>query len=240
MNLYEKINKIMSEIEYLQKDKKAEFGSTKYNFLSEAKTTMVFRDKLIENRLVLMPIKATETKDDKVTHGIYTYRLLNADDPNDFIDLMSTGQGHDSTDKGSGKASSYAYKYLLWRTFAIPSGDDPDQITSEEIESEKEAAVRKWLFDELEAEGDPNTFTQSVWQKNFSDVPTGLLKQLHKEHVEELHKKIKQGTETLGGKLSTTKKHFPERYGVEFELAPIAVLMKCISDINLKIDGAQK
>lgn len=141
MNIYEKINKIMGEIEYLKKDGKAEFGSTKYKFLSEAKTTTIFRDKLIENKIVLFPIKAEETMHEKVTHGVYTYRMLNVENPDDFIDIMTTGQGHDSTDKGSGKASSYAYKYLLWRTFAIPSGDDPDQITSEETD-DKEAEAR--------------------------------------------------------------------------------------------------
>jgi hypothetical protein len=143
MNLYEKINKIMGDIEYLKKDGKAEFGSTKYKFLSEAKTTTVFRDKLIENKIALFPIHAEETARDKITHGIYTYRMVNVENPEEYIDLMTTGQGHDSTDKGSGKASSYAYKYLLWRTFAIPSGDDPDQITSEETEDKEREQAEK-------------------------------------------------------------------------------------------------
>jgi hypothetical protein len=58
--------------------------------------------------------------------------MVNAENPEEYIDIETTGQGQDSSDKGSGKASSYAYKYLLWRTFAVPSNDDPDQISSAE------------------------------------------------------------------------------------------------------------
>ena len=71
--------------------------------------------------------------------------MINCEDPTDFIDLQSGGQGQDSSDKGSGKASSYAYKYLLWRTFAIPSNDDPDQVSSDETRAQQEAEEKARL-----------------------------------------------------------------------------------------------
>ncbi len=139
MNIYEKINAIMEAVESLQKDGRVAFGNTKYNYLSEAKTTAEMRKQLIKHKLILFPILAEETKDGSITKGMYTYRLLNAENPEEYIDLMAGGQGHDSADKGSGKASSYAYKYLLWRTFAIPSNDDPDQVSSDEIADQEKA-----------------------------------------------------------------------------------------------------
>ncbi len=132
MNLYEKINTIMQNVESLKKDGKVEFGSTKYKYLSEAKTTAEIRKQLIEQKLVILPIEVNEVKEGQITHGLYTYKLVNVENPDEFITLQSGGQGHDSSDKGSGKASSYAYKYLMWRTFAIPSNDDPDQVSSDE------------------------------------------------------------------------------------------------------------
>ncbi len=139
MNIYEKINAIMDSVESLQKDGRVAFGSTKYNYLSEAKTTAEMRKQLIKHKLVLLPIQAEETKEGSTTKGMYTYRLLNAENPEEYIDLMAGGQGHDSADKGSGKASTYAYKYLMWRTFAIPSNDDPDQVSSDEIADQEKA-----------------------------------------------------------------------------------------------------
>lgn len=143
MNIYEKINAIMDSVESLQKDGKVAFGNTKYNYLSEAKTTAEMRKQLIKHKLVLLPIQAEETKEGQITKGMYTYRLLNAENPEEYIDLMAGGQGHDSADKGSGKASTYAYKYLMWRTFAIPSNDDPDQVSSDEISEQEKLKQKK-------------------------------------------------------------------------------------------------
>jgi hypothetical protein len=140
MNLYEKINAIMGEVKSLQKDGRIAFGTTKYNYLSEAKTTETLREQFVKYKVAILPISSIETKDGSVTHGTYAYRMLNCEEPSEYIDLMACGQGHDSADKGSGKASSYAYKYLLWRTFAIPSNDDPDQVSSDEIEAKSEIA----------------------------------------------------------------------------------------------------
>ena len=127
----------MEDVKSLKKDGKAEFGSTKYRYLSEAKTTAMLREQLIKHKLIILPIAVEEKREEKITIGLYTYKLVNAENPEEYIILQSGGQGHDSADKGSGKASSYAYKYLMWRTFAIPSNDDPDQITSDEIEAEQ-------------------------------------------------------------------------------------------------------
>lgn len=142
MNLYQKIVKIMGEVKSLKKDGKVNFKQTRYNFLSEAKTTATLREKFVENNIMIYPISAQETISGKVTHGHYTFRMVNADNPEEFIDIQSTGQGQDSSDKGSGKAQSYAFKYALWRAFAIPSNDDPDQISSAQHEAE-EAERRK-------------------------------------------------------------------------------------------------
>lgn len=133
MNIYEKINAIMDDVESLQKDGRVAFGTTKYNYLSEAKTTSEMRKQLVKHKLVILPVDVVEIKEGQITHGIYTYKLVNAENPEEYVLLQSGGQGHDSADKGSGKASSYAYKYLMWRTFAIPSNDDPDQVSSDEI-----------------------------------------------------------------------------------------------------------
>jgi len=142
MNIYEKINAIMENVESLQKDGKVAFGSTKYNFLSEAKTTAEMRKQLVKYKLVILPIGVEEKKEGSITQGKYTYKVVNAENPEEFIILESGGQGHDSADKGSGKASSYAYKYLMWRTFAIPSNDDPDMVSSDEIAEAKKKIAK--------------------------------------------------------------------------------------------------
>ena len=163
MNIYEKINAIMESVESLQKDGRVAFGTTKYNYLSEAKTTAEMRKQLVKHKLVVLPVKAEEHREGQITHGLYTYEVVNAENPDERITLQIGGQGHDSADKGSGKASSYAYKYLLWRTFAIPSNDDPDQVSSDEIMSSQKDMPK-------EEQVDPSQKINSVQAKAIKDL----------------------------------------------------------------------
>lgn len=158
LNLYQKINKIMSEIEYLKKDDKV-ITNTKtnagYNAVSEEKVTSEIRKGLVKYGIVIIPIEQEHTREDEILKDQYgndkanristvnvRYKITNIEDPEDYIIAVSSGTGVDTQDKGVGKAMTYAYKYMLLRTFAIPTGDDPDKISSdlysEQFKTEKE------------------------------------------------------------------------------------------------------
>jgi len=178
MNIYEKMNLIMNEVKSLQKDGQVAFGKTKYNYLSESKTTETLREQFIKHKLVLYPCSIEEKKEGSLTIQHAIYRLVNIEEPSEYIDIHTTGQGHDSADKGSGKASSYAYKYLLWRTFAIPSNDDPDQICSDEI-VEKDLASNKKI-DKTKAET-----VESLIQVKHADL-VNLLKYYKIKNIKDM------------------------------------------------------
>lgn len=55
MNLYEKMASIMADVQYLAKDDKVEFGSTKYKALSEEKVTSIMRAELLKYSLWCSP-----------------------------------------------------------------------------------------------------------------------------------------------------------------------------------------
>lgn len=61
-----------------------------------------------------------------------TYRFVNVDKPDEYIDMVTFAEGIDSQDKGSGKAMTYADKYALMKAYKISTGDDPDQNASED------------------------------------------------------------------------------------------------------------
>jgi len=163
LNLYQKINKIMSEIEYLKKDDKV-ITNTKtnagYNAVSEEKVTSEIRKGLVKYGIVIIPIEQEHTREDEILKDQYgndkanristvnvKYKITNIEDPEDYIIAVSSGTGVDTQDKGVGKAMTYAYKYMLLRTFAIPTGDDPDKISSdlysEQFKSPKEILKAK-------------------------------------------------------------------------------------------------
>lgn len=70
-------------------------------------------------------------KINRITTVNVTYRIVNTEKPEEYIDVSSSGTGVDTQDKGVGKAMTYAYKYMLLRTFAIPTGDDADKLSSD-------------------------------------------------------------------------------------------------------------
>lgn len=163
-NIYEKMLEVMKNIEYLNKDGKVEYGSTKYKGLSEEKVTTVVREQLLKQRLVVFPIEQDITKDGSITTTNTKYKMVNADNPEEYIILASSGQGSDSQDKGAGKAMTYSYKYMFLRTFALPSGEDPDKISSEQLDEEDDI---RYLKETLEKHEDIETdkFLESMGKK---------------------------------------------------------------------------
>lgn len=108
MNIFEKINEVMKRIEYLTKDDKVEFGSTKYKAISEEKVTTAVRKELVNLGIVIAPIEQTMN----VTELIRTdksvnqradvnvkYRVQNIENVEDFIVVSSSGSGVDTQDK---------------------------------------------------------------------------------------------------------------------------------------------
>ena len=137
MNIYQKMLEVMKGVSYLSKDDKVEFKNTKYKAISDEKVTSTVREKLIEQGLVIFPVAQAHRREGTLSIVDVTYRIVNTENPDEHIDVVSSGSGADTQDKGVGKAMTYAYKYMMLRTFAIPTGEDPDKISSAQLDAEK-------------------------------------------------------------------------------------------------------
>ena len=146
MNIFQKMHAVMKDVQYLAKDDYVEYKTTKYKAISEEKVTSTMRKALIEHGLVVFPVKQIRERVGTITSVDVTYRLQNIDDPDDYVEIVSSGDGADTQDKGAGKAMTYAFKYMFLRTFAIPTGDDPDRISSAELDAKQEQETLKKLI----------------------------------------------------------------------------------------------
>lgn len=174
-NIYQKINEVMKNIEYLTKDDKVEFGTTKYKAISEEKVTTAVREQLVKQGIVIIPVKQesenkelirTEKSVNMITSVHVKYRIQNIDDINDFIEVESNGTGVDTQDKGVGKAMTYAYKYMLLRIFAIPTGEDPDKISSAETDKKVEKEVNNAKINKTKL----NALNSSIENHKIPDI----------------------------------------------------------------------
>ncbi|WP_246469588.1 ERF family protein [Cohnella nanjingensis] len=143
----------MKDIQYLQKDDKVSTGSSgSYKAMSEEKVTQIVRESLITHGLVILPVAQTHCRNElrdkeNILKGYLSivdtqYKIVDIE-TGQFELLASSGTGADSQDKGVGKAMTYSYKYLLLRTFAIPTGDDPDKVSSASLDEQHELEKSK-------------------------------------------------------------------------------------------------
>jgi hypothetical protein len=150
--IYQKIAKIMSEINYLQTDKtiKLKSGDT-YNVISSVKVFTIIRQKLKENNLVFIPKRCLANPmlqgalhatngDVKVGSTVLTTINLSIEivdtETGECCSVEGSGQGSDTQDKGASKAVTNAYKNIMQKLFLIPIGDDPDEYDSDDLDEE--------------------------------------------------------------------------------------------------------
>lgn len=136
LNLYQKISAVMQDVEYLSKDDQIKFNNTNYKAISEEKVTTTVRQALIKYGLVILPIEQNHSREGTLSTVDTKYKIVDID-TGQYEIIVSSGTGADTQDKGVGKAMTYSYKYLLLRTFAIPTGEDPDKISSAELDAKE-------------------------------------------------------------------------------------------------------
>ena len=114
-----------------------------------------------------------------------TYRFVNCEKPEEYIETITFAEGIDSQDKGSGKAMTYADKYALMKAYKISTGDDPDQEASQQERyvraAAKETTPREKLIARLNELGidqkdfaAANNLDKNTTDKRFTELLKGL------------------------------------------------------------------
>ena len=134
-NILKKLHAIMSEVSFIEKDKKNDFHG--YAYASEQAIKQTIHPLLVKHG-VLFTIAVDNTSQHALTvttqKGQSTSNLTEARIDYHFYDVESgevlsgtfVGMGEDKGDKGLYKAITGAIKYILTSTFLIPTGDDPE------------------------------------------------------------------------------------------------------------------
>lgn len=144
MNIYEKLSRITSEMKTVNKNLEVGVGKNSYKAAGEADVlaaVKVLEEKYgiysfpCKREVIDRAILETEKEyNGNVTRGSQiflrietTYRFVNIENPEEYIEITTYGDGIDTQDKAVGKAMTYADKYALMKAYKIITGDDPDQ-----------------------------------------------------------------------------------------------------------------
>lgn len=141
LTLVEKLYNIMSDLDYIQKDKRNSFHG--YTYASEAAIKNAVHGALAKYRVMFFPtgseILSIEKgfgakQDENLTTVRLSYEFINVDNPSEKLAGAFQGTGSDKGDKGAYKAITGALKYALTSTFLIETGDDPEKDEKPEPE----------------------------------------------------------------------------------------------------------
>lgn len=151
--LLKKIQQVSDAIRNIQKDMTVGSGSYSYKAVSDLNVVLRVKEEETKAGIISIPIKQelinsevvrvnkkVKNSSEDIESILYvenikmTVRIYDLDSDN-FLDIESFGKGIDSSDKGFGKASTYARKYALLNAYKIATGEDPDADKSQKHEA---------------------------------------------------------------------------------------------------------
>ena len=159
-NIYKKMSAITAELTAVAKNLNVGIGKAAYKAVGEADVLAAVKPleekhgvysypysrKIVEADLVTTTSeyqgKVTE-KTNRYLRIETVYRFVNIDNPDEYIDITTYGDGIDPQDKAVGKAMTYSDKYALLKAYKIITGEDPEQFKSEEGKTEKKLTNRE-------------------------------------------------------------------------------------------------
>lgn len=158
LNIYQRLLKITEELKTVEKNLSVQVSAkNSYKAVSERDVldavkpleakygvySYAYDRKIIDSGELTSTKKDYQTGEIKEQKQLYmrlevTYRFVNVDNPQEYIEIKTYGDGIDTGDKATGKAMTYADKYALLKAYKISTGDDPDQEASGELKSYNE------------------------------------------------------------------------------------------------------
>lgn len=150
MNIYQKLLKITAELNTVAKNLEVKISqSNSYKAVGESDVLQAVKPlevkygvysypysrEIIESGELVSVDKNGFEKKQLYERIRTTYRFVNTENPDEYIDIDTFGDGIDSGDKSVGKAMTYADKYALLKAYKIQTGDDPDALGSDTLKS---------------------------------------------------------------------------------------------------------
>lgn len=135
LNIHQRINAVMGEVDYIKKGKLIKVGGGSYSVTGHDAVTALVHPLLVKHGINILPTfnkmeaeMILVKKYDKVSemHRVRvdaSFKWVNIDKPEDFIEQSWSGYGCDSSDKGPGMAISYIQRYIVLKTLHIETGE---------------------------------------------------------------------------------------------------------------------
>lgn len=148
MNIYQRINKVMQTVKYVQKDATVQ----NYKAVSHDQVVAKCRPAFVENGIVIYPEQIGESRIEPIIkadgtlsammryQAKYAVNFVNMDKPDDKITVSIEAHAQDNCDKAPGKALTYATKAAILKVLCLETGES-DESRMQEIDTSEDIAL---------------------------------------------------------------------------------------------------
>ncbi len=127
LNIYQRLLAIMVDVEVVNKETK--LVNNQYSYTSHDAVTAALHGPCVKHGVYVHSSIVSYKQEGNRTEVLLGVTFVNADDPTQTVSSQFLGFGVDASDKGAGKAVSYALKMALLKGFMLESGE-PDNERS--------------------------------------------------------------------------------------------------------------
>ena len=144
LNIHQRLNAVMADVNYIKKDKKIEIGKGSYSVTGHDAVTKLIHPLLVEHGINIIPECVAITQEGNRVRADMEFTWVNIDNPEDCIIKKWSAYGMDSQhDKAIGKAYSYAQRLMTLKTLHIQSGDNDDVLIQDCEDGDEEFKAPK-------------------------------------------------------------------------------------------------
>lgn len=202
LNIHQRLNAVMADVNYIKKDKKIEIGKGSYSVTGHDAVTKLIHPLLVKHKISLIPTVVEMTQEGNRTRVLMSFDWVNIDDPKDYFTNQCVSYGVDNQDKGPGKSISYAQRFITLKTLHLETGerdveeDDVDfspmskeekmvENFAKEVQQTLSNEQRREFVDHVTASGmEVDTALELVKSHGFAgtkDIPVDKLEALKSE-----------------------------------------------------------
>lgn len=203
INIYQRINAVMQDVAYVQKDKAISGGGANYKAVTHDQVISVARESLVKHGVMIYPnqikgeflvMRDVNATPQPIKMGLYsgTYEInFVGIDSGDKITVTVQAHANDNGDKAPGKCLTYATKSALLKVLCLETGEnDESRVETRDTSMIDEGTVKflEGLMVEPDSEG---ILTWSkVGQRLLTKYRLGAVHQLKESKLEAFKKDL--------------------------------------------------
>lgn len=218
LNIYQRINKVMQEVKYAQKDANVQG----YKAVTHDQVVATARQSFVKHGVVIVPDQQSGQFDEPVNGskmrlytGAYIISFVNMDNPEDRVAVTIEAHALDNGDKAPGKCLTYATKSAVLKVLWLETGEndesrakDTETISQDQVNSLLDLASQSGMTEDDVCRMAKVQFIGEILASSFPVIKSGLERMASQPKESITDDRLKKAIERINaGEFTLAKLH---------------------------------